>query len=224
MFRPHRAFLLDTHYPVSQFYLLISYYLRYSSIVIADPSSDLNGKPNYVVDSFDIAIYLDDKYPAPHYPLVFSSGTRPLQKIGHTLFSYEVLRTFLPIVVPLVAAPGFLDERGTEYFKRTREEWFGNLSDLAKAVPEKWEDARKKWDDFGTKLDLNKETDEEGPFVMGDRISFIDFAIGGGIVWLQRAEGGDLTKWNEMAEWQGGRWARLWAEIEKLEKDSTEVV
>ncbi|KAF8604658.1 hypothetical protein BDV93DRAFT_522358 [Ceratobasidium sp. AG-I] len=196
----------------------------YSLPVIADPSSDPNGKPTYVAESFDIAAYLDDKYPAPHYPLVFPPGTRPLQKIASTLFAYEVSMSILPIVVPFIATPGFLDERGTEYFRRTREEWMGSLSDLSKAAPEKWIEARKKWDDFGAKLDLNKRTDEEGPFVMGDQISFSDFAVGGAIVWLRRAEGGEMARWKEMAEWQGGRWAKLWAEIGKLEKDSTEVV
>lgn len=191
--------------------------------MIADPSGDSNTKPTYIVDSFDIAVYLDDKYPAPHYPLVFPPGTRPLQKMAQTLFSDGALATFRPIVVPPIAAPGFLDERGTEYFNRTREEMFGSLSDLANTAPEKWVEARKKWDDFGAKLDLNKGTREDGPFVMGNRVSFIDFAIGGGILWLRRVEGKELTRWKDMAEWQGGRWAKLWAEIEKLEKDSTEV-
>jgi glutathione S-transferase len=191
--------------------------------VIADPPSDPSGKPTYVADSFNIAVYLDDKYPAPIYPVVLPDGTRALQKVASDLFTYEVGYPLMSIVVPLIARPGFLDNHGREYFCRTREAWFGNLSDLAKSEPEKWKEIHKKWDEFGKKLDLNNGTNENGPFVMGDHISFADFAVGGMILWLRRAEGGDMHRWKEMSEWQGGRWARIWAETEKLEKDSTEV-
>lgn len=58
---------------------------------------------------------------------------------------------------------------------------------------------------------------------MGERITFIDFAIGGMFHWLRKVEGANMPRWKEMAECQGGRWAKLWTEIEKLEKNSTEV-
>ncbi|KAG8711186.1 hypothetical protein FRC08_016217, partial [Ceratobasidium sp. 394] len=145
---------------------------KYRLPVIADPSSDPNGKPTYVTDSFNIAIYLDDKYPAPKYPVVFPDGTRALQRITSELFTYEVGFALMPIIVPGLARPGFLDDRGHEYFCRTREAWFGDLTEYAKSGAEKWGDILKKWDDFGTKFDLNKGCKEDGPFVMGDQMSF----------------------------------------------------
>ncbi|KAG9090633.1 hypothetical protein FRC07_012048, partial [Ceratobasidium sp. 392] len=148
-------------------------------IVIADPSNDPNGKPTYVTESFNIAVYLDDKYPAPKYPVVFPNGTRPLQKVASEQFTYEIGFALMPIVVPHIAQqPKFLDDRGHKYFCRTREAWFGDLTEMAKSGAEKWGEILKKWDDFGTKLDLNKGTKEDGPFVMGNQVSFADFAIG----------------------------------------------
>ncbi|KAG9086689.1 hypothetical protein FS749_003449 [Ceratobasidium sp. UAMH 11750] len=196
---------------------------KYRLPVIADPSSDPNGKPTYVTDSFNIAIYLDDKYPAPKYPVVFPDGTRALQRITSELFTYEVGFALMPIIVPGLARPGFLDDRGHEYFCRTREAWFGDLTEYAKSGAEKWGDILKKWDDFGTKFDLNKGCKEDGPFVMGDQMSFADFALGGIILWLRRA-GEDTPRWKEIAARQGGRWARVWIELEKLERDSTQVL
>ncbi|KAG8682626.1 hypothetical protein FRC09_016638 [Ceratobasidium sp. 395] len=196
---------------------------KYRLPVIADPSSDSNGKPTYVTESFNIAVYLDDKYPAPKHPTVFPDGTRALQKVASEHITYEIGFALMPIVVPHIAQPGFLDERGHEYFCRTREAWFGDLNELAKSGTEKWGEIVKKWDDIGAKYDLNKGSKEDGPFVMGGQVSFADFAVGGMILWLRRAEGGDMPRWKEIAQRQNGRWARVWTELEKLEQDSTQI-
>jgi glutathione S-transferase len=193
-------------------------------LVIADPSSDPNEKPTYVAESFDIAVYLDEKYPAPKYPAVFAPGTRALQKITSEFFTNEVGYALMPFILPLIAKPGFLDDRGHEYFVRTRQARLKKNEDPAETGSKKWGEIHDKWDDFGKKLDYNTGPGEEGPFVMGNQISFTDFAVGGMFHWLRRGEGGDMPRWKIMTEWQGGRWARLWAEIEKLEKASNEVV
>ncbi|EUC65041.1 glutathione S-transferase, putative [Rhizoctonia solani AG-3 Rhs1AP] len=193
--------------------------MHYTLPMIADPSPDPNGKPTYVVDSFDIALYLDKTYPAPKYPIVFPPGTRAVQKITADLFTNKAGYVILSGMVPLTARDGFLDERGREYLLKTRKEFLKAPADTS--IGSKfWGDAHEKWSWFGEILDLN----EEGPFVTGKQISFTDFAIGGIISFIRRVEGGDMQMWKAISEWQGGRWARLWTEIEKLEKDSTEVV
>ncbi|CAE6394512.1 hypothetical protein BN14_04703 [Rhizoctonia solani AG-1 IB] len=194
-------------------------FIAYTLPMIADPSPDPNGKPTYVVESFDIAVYLDKTYPAPQYPAVFPPGTRAIQKITTDLFMNEVGYALLPSLVPLTARPGFLDERGREHFLKTREQYFKTIPADTSVGSKFWGDAHEKWQWFGTTLDLN----EEGPFVMGKQISFADFAVGGILFFVRHVEGGEMKKWKAIAEWQGGQWARLWTEIEKLEKDSTEV-
>ncbi|CAE6461107.1 unnamed protein product [Rhizoctonia solani] len=197
-------------------------WISYTLPMIADPSPDPNGKPTYIVESFDIAVYLDKTYPAPKYPAVFSPGTRAVQKITSDLFRNEVALAILPCLFPLTARTGFLDERGREYYLKTREEVLKRIPADTSVGSKFWGDAHEKWKWFGEMLDLN----EEGPFVTGKQISFTDFAVGGVFSFLRRIESvfdGDMPKWKAIAEWQGGRWARLWVEIEKLEKDSTEV-
>ncbi|KAG8688986.1 hypothetical protein FRC11_004358 [Ceratobasidium sp. 423] len=194
-------------------------HIAYTLPMIADPSPDPNGKPTYVVESFDIAMYLDKTYPAPEYPAVFPPGTHAVQKITSDLYMNEVGYMLLPATRPLQARAGFLDERGREYFLKSREEIFKRTSIDTSIGSKYWGDIHEKWNWFGEVLDLN----EEGPFVTGKKISFTDFAIGGIISFVRRVEGGEMRMWKAIAEWQGGRWARLWAEIEKLEKDSTEV-
>lgn len=201
---------------------LPDFLIRY--VVIADPSSDPNGKPTYVSESFDIAIYLEDKYPAPKYPAIFPPGTRAMQKITSNYFILEVGYSIAPIALQLTARAGFLDERSHEYFNRTRADRLKSFAVMTQSESKLWGEIHDKWDEFGKQLDLNNGPNEQGPFVMGKQMSFTDFAIGGMIHWLRRVDGEDAPRWKNMAEWQGGRWARLWAEIEKLEKNSPEVV
>ncbi|KAJ1307254.1 hypothetical protein OPQ81_001367 [Rhizoctonia solani] len=197
---------------------------RYTLPVIEDPSEDPNGKPTFVVDSFNIAVYLDAKYPAPKYPLVIPPGTRALQKIATEQFNSEVGFAFIPIALPLIATPGFLDEPGRDHFVRTRTVWFGELSKLLDTSPEKWAVVEEKWDKFSKAFDCNNDSSETGPFIMGKQVSFADFAIGGFINWIRKVDEEGMPRWKHVSEWQGGRWARYWNEIEKIENNSTEVV
>ncbi|CAE6423100.1 unnamed protein product [Rhizoctonia solani] len=194
-------------------------YINYTLPMIADPSADPNGKPTYVVESFDIAVYLDKTYSAPKYPSVFPPGTRAVQKIISDLYMNQVGYMVLPILLPLAGRPGFLDERGRQHFLKARQEIFKGYPTDTAIGSKYWGDIHEKWNWFGEMLDLN----EEGPFVTGKHISFTDFAIGGIISALRHVEGGEMRIWKAISEWQGGRWARHWAEIEKLENDSTEI-
>lgn len=197
---------------------------RYTLPVIEDPSEHQGGKPTFVADSFNIAVYLDAKYPAPKYPLAIPPGTRALQKIAAEQFNKEVGFALVPIALPLVSTPGFLDESGREHFIRTRTAWFGELSKLLDTSPEKWAVVEEKWGGFTKAFDFNNNTNEAGPFIMGNQISFADFAIGGFINWIRKVDEEGMPRWKHVAEWQGGRWARYWYEIERLEKRSTQVV
>lgn len=191
--------------------------------VIADPSSDPNGKPTYVADSFKIALYLDDNYPSPHYPRLLPPGTRVL----HALFVERLTSLIMPmapIMLPLVARHGFLDERGEEHYHRTRQAKFGkSFSEMAEEGAQNWGQVLEKWDALGSLLDLNTSAEEKGPFMMGKQISYADLMLGAAFYWIRKAEGGDMRLWKDIAERQDGRWAKLWNEIEKYAKDSSEV-
>ncbi|QRV75260.1 glutathione S-transferase [Ceratobasidium sp. AG-Ba] len=189
--------------------------------MIADPSSDPNEKPTYVVDSFKIALYLDDKYPSPQYPTLFPPGTRGF----HSLFTETFVKLHEPLrptLLPMVGRPGFLDDRGHEYFQRTRHKRFGkSLARLAEEDgPRTWAEGPKVWGAFKEHLDKNGG----GPFVMGEQISYADLMLGALFYWVRITEPGDEKKlWKDISTWQDGRWARLWAEVEPYTQNSSEV-
>ncbi|KAG8689832.1 hypothetical protein FRC11_000313 [Ceratobasidium sp. 423] len=194
---------------------------KYTLPMIADPSGDPNGKPTYVVESFEIALYLDEKYPAPKYPTVVPAGTRALQKIalGRVM---SAGMGFAAVLLPLAAArTDFLDDKGHEYYCRSRRVIFGrDLLELLPEVDANWVKAKEGWEALGDQLDLGGK---DGPFVMGTQISFIDFVIGGLLHGVQKCEGEEMKYWKDMTTWQGGRWGAFWKEIAKLEADSSEV-
>lgn len=188
--------------------------------MIVDPSSDPSAKPTYVSDSFKIAAYLDDKYPTPHYPAVFPPGTRALQNIILTQYFPLVAIQLSPLIQPNI--PARLDERGADYWHRNRGHRFPRLPD--EVATQKWQDVAQKWDAFGRCFDVNEDTAEAGPFVMGSQVTFVDFAIGGVFHFFHQIEGKDSPRLNDMMEWQGGRWRVLRDRILAIERNSSELI
>ncbi|CEL55608.1 hypothetical protein RSOLAG1IB_01620 [Rhizoctonia solani AG-1 IB] len=192
---------------------------RYTLPVIADPPNGPNGKPTYVSDSFKIALYLDDKYPAPTYPAIFAPGTRSLQHILMTqhypTMTSEIRLTMLPRMLHL------FDTQSAEYLKRTRGDIFKPYPD--DVIAQKWTDAREKFSALDKSAELNDGTKDVGPFVTGRMVSFIDFAVGSLVYWIKNVEGDNSVYLEQMLEWQGGRWKRHWEAIQTIENASTQV-
>jgi glutathione S-transferase len=187
--------------------------------VIADPSSDPDGKPTYVADSFKIALYLDDKYPSPQYPPILSPGTRAIQHMWFT--TYYPLLSAVIIKLFYYKGPHLIDERSAEYWYRTRGDKYKPLSKEEDA--QQWGELREKFESLGKSLSLNDGTSESGPFIFGKTLSFIDFTIGGFFYFIQRVEGKESEKLKEMMEWQGGRWSAFWKGIQEVEYDSAQL-
>ncbi|KAF8604620.1 hypothetical protein BDV93DRAFT_440373 [Ceratobasidium sp. AG-I] len=187
------------------------------------PSSDPNGKPTYIADSFKIALYLDDNYPSPHYPRLFPPGARALHALFVERFTGLVM-PLAPTMLPLVARHGFLDDRGEEYYHRTRQAKLGkSFAEMAEDGAQNWAQVLEKWDALGSQLDLNTAPDERGPFVMGKHISYADLMLGAAFYWIRKAEGGDMKLWRDISGRQDGRWKKLWNEVEKYTQESSEV-
>ncbi|EUC55845.1 glutathione transferase, putative [Rhizoctonia solani AG-3 Rhs1AP] len=188
---------------------------QYTLPMIADPSDDPDGKPTYIADSFKIALYLDDKYPSPTYPALFPPGTRALQRVFAERVS-ALIQPMAPTMLPLVGRSGFLDDRGEEYYRRTRQARFGkSLEQLADEGRQSWGQVRETWDAFGRLIDINEEPNEAVPFVMESQISYADLLLVAVFCWVKRAENSDKGLWEEMSQWQGGRWKNLWEAVEK---------
>ncbi|CAE7232118.1 unnamed protein product [Rhizoctonia solani] len=192
----------------------------YTLPVIADPSSDTNGKPTYVADSFKIALYLDKTYPAPQYPAIFAPGTAGFQHMLMSNYRMTVGAPIFPLIHPQV--PRILDPRSVEYMHRTRAARLAPLSEDEAAA--KWKDAQERFTGLAQSLSLNDETGAPGPFMMGGRVSFADFALAGVFYWIKNVEGPDSVRLKEMFEWDGGRWGKHWKAIQEIDHKSSEVV
>ncbi|KAF8688972.1 Glutathione S-transferase, N-terminal domain, partial [Rhizoctonia solani] len=192
----------------------------YTLPVIADPSNDPNGKPTYVADSFKIALYLDKKYPAPHYPSIFAPGTAGIQHMLISNYRMAVAAPIFPLIHPQVLH--IMDERSIEYMRRTRGPRLIPLSEVEAA--EKWREAKERFTGLAESLALNDETGSVGPFMMGDHVSFSDFVLAGIFYWIRSVEGPGSIRLKELLEWDDGRWERLWKAIQEIENKSSEVV
>ncbi|KAF8756671.1 Glutathione S-transferase, N-terminal domain [Rhizoctonia solani] len=110
------------------------------------PSSD--NHPRYTIPM--IADPSNDKYPAPKYPAIFALGTRSLQHL--------IVTQYFPTI-------------GIDRIFESHE------GDRTKPLPDdvaaqKWEQVRAKFAAFSKSLQLNDGTKDEGPFIMGNIVSF----------------------------------------------------
>jgi glutathione S-transferase len=203
-------------------YILTS---SYSVIVIADPSSEPGGKPTYVSDSWEIAVYLERTYPPPKYPALFPHNSAALQRAMTTALSRTVHSALCDLAISLIGVNHVLDDRGHEYFIRTREAMFKKpLAEVLQEEDSKWStDIKTAWLTIGQMLDINGPMQEVGPFVMGKQVSYSDFIIAGLLIWLRRGEGIEGRRWKEVFDWDNGRWGAIWKEVEIMEAKSTEV-
>ncbi|CEL55509.1 hypothetical protein RSOLAG1IB_01521 [Rhizoctonia solani AG-1 IB] len=197
----------------------------YTVPVIADPSPEPGGKPIYVSDSWTISQYLEQTYPPPKYPALFPHSVIALNRAMFALLVRTIYNTIADTAIALIGTNHILDDRGHEYFIRTREEDFGKpLAEVLKEEDPKWStEIRRSWVLVGRVLDFNGPIDQAGPFVLGKQISDPDFVIAGVLIWLRRAEGPEGHRWKELLEWDEGRWGKIWQAIEELEAKSTEV-
>jgi len=112
----------------------------------------------------------------------------------------------------------FLNPISQEYYRRTRELWFGKkLEDIVPTGEEhavEWVkvkaglDGIDKWFQKSAKLD-------GGPFLLGQNIGFVDIVVASFMSTLKSAFGQDSAEWKEINDRSEGRWEAL---LERFEK------
>ncbi|KAK7058529.1 hypothetical protein VNI00_002165 [Paramarasmius palmivorus] len=178
----------------------------YTLPVIHDPNTG-----TIVSDSFQIAEYLDKTY--PDTPRVIPPGTRALQAAFVDAFWSKVINNLFKFMMPKAAWA--LSKSSEEYFRRTREKEIGITLEEMYPTGEKAEEVWKKAEaDFAVIYGWLREDE----FVMGDRASFADFAIGGVLVVSRLLLGEESEEWKRILGWHNGRWARIAKSLEKYEK------
>lgn len=175
----------------------------YTLPMIHDPSTGA-----VIADSGLIAEYLDATY--PNTPKLFPPGTKALQ---HAFLAAHrpTLSALWQITMP--ATPTILNPPSQVYFRNTK---FGpNLKNEILSGKQREEQFVKLKEGFGVVNELLQK--EEGPFIMGETVTFVDLVIASYIMWIRKLWGEDSAEWTEVKGWHMGRWAALLMSLEKYE-------
>ncbi|KAF9568709.1 hypothetical protein CPC08DRAFT_702313 [Agrocybe pediades] len=178
----------------------------YSLPAIHDPATG-----TYLADSLAIAKYLDATY--PETPRIFPDGTDGLQEaFGHAWSS--CLTSMYALIGPVILP--HLSEASQNYVRNAQEKLFGaKFEDI---VP-KGERAVQAWQTFKDSLERVDgwfaETDNRGPFIMGDKVSWGDILVGSSLIWIKVVCGEGSKEWQDVSAWHGGRWGKLVASLDK---------
>ncbi|KAF8965877.1 hypothetical protein BDZ97DRAFT_1658354 [Flammula alnicola] len=169
----------------------------YSLPAIHDPSTGV-----YMADSIPIAEYLEKQY--PNTPSVFPHNTLGLQMEFENAFDSK-MGAMWNFVIP--AACSRLNPVSEEFYRRTREKSYGKkIEDIAP----KGEDAVTEWakveHGLGEIARWYSKNGGNGPFLMGETLSWADFVVGGHMVWFRNILGTDSREWTDIVSWQGGIW------------------
>lgn len=133
----------------------------------------------YIMDSANIATYLDEQYPNPPLPLSIPEDAELAKLFGGMVGPSRGM--WMPFVPKNVLLP-----RCAEYFTRTREEIFCNGKSLEEYGES--QDHEKIWAEMLPAIkgfgDVLKR--EEGPFIKGKEVSYWDFKVVGYLHFLKR--------------------------------------
>lgn len=182
----------------------------YTLPVIHDKSTNTS-----ISESMAIAHYLDKTY--PHTPSVIPAGTGALQ--AATEFALQ--QAFLGHLLPVIVLPNLkqLNPCSQGFYRRAREADLGRLEDLAPTAASQ-DEAWKKVQDGLSKVAKwmeRFEDGQEGKFIMGDSMSFVDCIIAARLLWMKKVLGDKSPQWMQVMTWDGGRWARYIGRFQKYE-------
>jgi glutathione S-transferase len=144
-----------------------------------------------ISESFAIAEYLDKTY--PDTPRLFPPGTKTLQ----AGFADSILPTLKSVVMFLSPKiPRILNPPSSKYYRDTR---FGGQ---AVEVPS-GKEGEMQWAKVKDELELiySWMEKEEGLFVMGSNVCFVDIALAGYLVFMRRIWGEDSSEWKDFHGW-----------------------
>ncbi|KAH6689779.1 hypothetical protein F5X68DRAFT_204266 [Plectosphaerella plurivora] len=149
-----------------------------------------------IMDSVLIADEIEKRYPAPEWPSLHLDDPVVAQAKAHLRPTAGAL---MPVILPQVPKV-ILSDYSAEYFQRTRAEHFGMPLDEWSAK-EGGEDGEKAWERSKPGFALVAEAlrEKEGPFYLGQTVSYADFVFVGFLHFLRRAVGD--KEFERLREW-----------------------
>ncbi|TFK49492.1 hypothetical protein OE88DRAFT_1602216, partial [Heliocybe sulcata] len=141
-----------------------------------------NAKKTTVVDSLEIAAYLEKE--CPQAPSVLPGGIQPLCSFWYKDFLHP--KVLIPVLKMLLApvCNDILDDRGAEYWRVTREKRFGmRLEDMAGSEErwmQLWTLLEPELQRIGKALRSNRSC-----YLLGNTPSYPDFSFCAALAWAQ---------------------------------------
>ncbi|KAH6905144.1 hypothetical protein BKA70DRAFT_507627 [Coprinopsis sp. MPI-PUGE-AT-0042] len=191
----------------------------YSLPVVQDDSS---GAPIFVADSFEIAMYLDKAY--PNTPRVIPEGEAAIEKQQKspgilTLSRPEALALLCKDTHRILANPASRDHLSLARAKDLSP-WFpgaATLDDIQFSEAEYEEIWKGFKDSLDGIADIYGGKTGFGWFI-GDTISFGDFVLASGLIWVRTLYGVDSKVWSEICGWNDGKWGTLLERLAEYQK------
>ncbi|KAF8074133.1 hypothetical protein FPV67DRAFT_1560334 [Lyophyllum atratum] len=177
----------------------------YTFPVIHDPSTGAS-----VADSVLIAEYLDATY--PNTPRLFPAGSKTVQHAflaAYRLMLPALWQFAFPATLPILYPPSEAYWRRTKFSPAILE-----TAPTGRVREEQWAKLK---DDFGLAAGWLEKGEADGPYILGDAVSFLDFAAAGYIIWLRIIWGEESEEWREIKCWHDGRWDAFLKRLEKYE-------
>ncbi|KAF5377841.1 hypothetical protein D9615_006812 [Tricholomella constricta] len=170
----------------------------YTLPAIHDPSTG-----TILAESALITEYLDDTY--PDTPKLFPPGTRALQLAFIDAFMSK-LGSMWQFILPL--GYPYLSPRSQEFYRKTREAWFGKkLEDIVptgQKREEEWAKVKVGFDAIDTWF--KKANTEGGPYLLGANIAFADIVVASFLLFFRQILGEVSPEWTDINAWSEGRW------------------
>ena len=186
----------------------------YTLPVIHDPNTG-----ETIVDSAEIARYLDKTYPdTPRLtPPQADALVAAFEDAFWSVFAGPTIYDFAYIICPAVY--GVLREGSRPFFRTSRDRILGK--------PEEFEPGSEKRAQHWAKVEesmhqVAKWLEMDGVeklFFMGDDvgITYADITVAGFFMWFKKCCGEDSQEWADMRRWDGGRWGRFMEAFSRYE-------
>ncbi|KAF8192117.1 hypothetical protein BJ912DRAFT_276935 [Pholiota molesta] len=176
---------------------------QYTLPVIHDPSTGVS-----ISDSFMIAEYLDKTCPTPQ---IFPHHTQGLQAPFESAY-IERSRPIVPFVIPVISAK--LTPISQAVYIPEQEKIFGKT--IAELLP-KGEAAVEGWNKYkdGLAEVARWYAETDGPFLLGDTISWADFVVASLIMMCRSLWGEKSQQWQDITTWHDGRFGNFIKEVDR---------
>lgn len=186
----------------------------YTVPVIYDPKTK-----KAISESLAVAEYLDATYPnEAEHPRLIKRGTLGLTRA----FAKSIDTLLIPPVIPFLLPPTFpiVLERSREYFRSSREPYFGGkkLEDVIPTGNEKVAGLKKVeeafrvfagWYDANPYATSDELANAPNLWLMGTEPSYADLILAAYVMWMKKVWGEESEEWKRVSSWNGGRWESL---------------